>query len=127
MPSDTLTIMPSFFLSAERSRPEIFSFNTLEISDGLNYIFGAHIQTQFFCFMGLDSSRLVNILDNSSACNFKKNDNRLKHADKLKIIIEEILKKHNSIYWVRKLEKFGVPVGKAVSYTHLTLPTNREV
>ena len=40
---------------------------SLEISDASNYIFGAHIQTQFFCFMGLDSSRLVSILDNSSA------------------------------------------------------------
>lgn len=41
--------------------------DSLKISDGLNYIFGAHIQTQFFCSMGLDSSRLVSILDNSSA------------------------------------------------------------
>ena len=44
--------------------------------------------------------------------NFKKNNKRLKNADKLKNIIEKILKKHNSLYWIRKLEKSGVPVGK---------------
>ena len=43
---------------------------------------------------------------------FNKNDKRLKNADKLKAIIEKALKKNNSNYWIKKLEKFGVPVGK---------------
>ncbi len=44
--------------------------------------------------------------------NFNKNDKRLKNADKLKVIIEKVLKKNNSSYWIKKLEDFGVPVGK---------------
>ncbi len=43
---------------------------------------------------------------------FKKNDQRLKNADKLKNLIEKILEKHNSAHWIKKLEKYGVPVGK---------------
>ena len=43
---------------------------------------------------------------------FNKNDKRLKNAEKLKAIIEKALKKNNANYWIKKLEKFGVPVGK---------------
>ena len=43
---------------------------------------------------------------------FNKNDKRLKNAEKLKAIIEKTLKKNNANYWIKKLEKFGVPVGK---------------
>ncbi len=38
----------------------------LKISSGLNYIFGAHIQTQFFYFTGLDNNKIAYILDNST-------------------------------------------------------------
>ena len=43
---------------------------------------------------------------------FNKNDKRIKNADKLKFKIEKVLKKNNTNYWIKKLEKFGVPVGK---------------
>ena len=43
---------------------------------------------------------------------FNKNNKRMKNAEKLKIIIETVLKKNNANYWIKKLEKFGVPVGK---------------
>ena len=44
--------------------------------------------------------------------NFKTNSKRLKNADELKTCFENILKEKNSTYWVKKLEKFGIPVGK---------------
>ena len=44
--------------------------------------------------------------------NFNKNDRRMKNSEKLKILIEKILKKNKANYWIKKLEKFGVPVGK---------------
>ena len=43
---------------------------------------------------------------------FKTNSKRLKNADKLKAYFESILKTKKSSYWVKKLEKFGIPVGK---------------
>ena len=43
---------------------------------------------------------------------FNKNEKRMKNAEKLKIIIEKVLKKNNANYWIKKLEKHGVPVGK---------------
>ena len=58
-----------------------------------------------FCYC-LDIQLLLNNKE------FNKNDKRLKNAEKLKIIIEKILNNKNANYWIKKLEKFGVPVGK---------------
>lgn len=44
--------------------------------------------------------------------NFISNDKRIKNADKLKVIIEKILSTRNSSYWIKRFEKYGVPVGK---------------
>ena len=44
--------------------------------------------------------------------NYKNNANRLKNADKLKVIIENILKNQKSDFWIKKLDMIGVPVGK---------------
>ena len=34
------------------------------------------------------------------------------NAEKLKTITEKVLNKNNANYWIKRLEKFGVPVGK---------------
>ena len=43
---------------------------------------------------------------------FLSNDLRMKNADKLKILIEKNLSKNNTKHWIKRIEKFGVPVGK---------------
>ena len=43
---------------------------------------------------------------------FKTNDLRLKNVEKLKKVIESILKKYNANYWIKKIGLEGVPVSK---------------
>ncbi len=43
---------------------------------------------------------------------FSTNDLRLRNADKLKVKIEKILSRENTKYWLKVMEKNGVPVGK---------------
>ena len=43
---------------------------------------------------------------------FKTNDLRLKNVEKLKKVIETILKKNNVDYWVKRISSYGVPVSK---------------
>ncbi len=43
---------------------------------------------------------------------FKTNDLRLKNADKLKNMLEKILSKRKSSYWISKISSYGVPVSK---------------
>ena len=56
--------------------------------------------------------KCLNICDLLEKDIFKTNSKRLKNADKLKAIFENILKEKKSSHWVKKLETFGVPVGK---------------
>ncbi len=86
--------------------PSICPFEAFKCKD--NYIVIAAGNNQLFDKLCkcLDAN---NILDNNL---FRTNDKRLKNADKLKIYIEDILKNNNSSYWIKKLEKDGIPVGK---------------
>ncbi len=43
---------------------------------------------------------------------FQSNDLRLNNADKLKKQIESILSTKSTNYWIKRFEKYGVPVGK---------------
>ena len=43
---------------------------------------------------------------------FENNEKRLKNADKLKIEIEKILINKTSNFWIKRIDKFGVPVSK---------------
>ena len=43
---------------------------------------------------------------------FKTNDLRLKNADKLKKMLEEILREKNTNFWIKKISSHGVPVSK---------------
>jgi CoA:oxalate CoA-transferase len=56
--------------------------------------------------------RCLNICSLLEKDTFKTNSKRLKNADKLKAYFESILKTKKSSYWIKKLEKFGIPVGK---------------
>ncbi len=54
----------------------------------------------------------LNSIELSDEKKYRNNDERLKNANSLKKEIEKILKKNTASFWIKKIDKIGVPVSK---------------
>jgi len=83
-------------------RSEVDSYNKLISNhDGDVFLFGAHIFSQFLLYMGLDSSRIISILDNSP----QKIDKRL-YGSTLKISSPNLLESANNPMVILKVGQY---------------------